>query len=251
MPNWCGCPAEPKPMARRHLVFGDGHETCQTRLRGEQVIAARVKRTLGRAVADREESAFRIEQKAELHCLIHSAQLRLKYRQATLQTSDGFSGQCEVPLPTLDGSLYRLCPKEKLASKCVAELSGQRLRDIGQCRSQRRRPLQLRHAATGSSLTGKRCSERVEGVLQVCAGGCVCSQFVRELVQGLARQMHGVHYADTREVIGSGGINPLSTGVRQRDQVAREVAAIHGRDVARIQRTQVAGVVPVVKMTTA
>ena len=39
-----------------------------------------------------------------------------------------------------------------------------------------------------------------------------------------------------------------AAGVGQRDQVAGQVAAVHGRDVARLQRAQVGRVVPVVEM---
>ena len=35
MSNWCGRASEPKPVAGRYLVHGDGHEACQTRLGSE------------------------------------------------------------------------------------------------------------------------------------------------------------------------------------------------------------------------
>src|SRR5207302_348893 len=59
--------SEPKPVASRKLPVSDGHEARQTRLRGEQVIAARVETAFGHTVADGEQLAVAVEQKVEAH----------------------------------------------------------------------------------------------------------------------------------------------------------------------------------------
>ena len=46
-----------------------------------------------------------------------------------------------------------------------------------------------------------------------------------------------------------GCIDPLPARIRQCDEMRRKIAAVHGRDVARIQRAQIPCVVPVVEMT--
>ncbi len=71
MCNGCDSASQPKPVATRHVVLGNGHEARQTCLGSEQVVAARIERALGRAVADREEATLGIKQKAELHRVGH------------------------------------------------------------------------------------------------------------------------------------------------------------------------------------
>ena len=54
-------------MAGRNVALGDRHEARQPRLGGEEIVAARVERALGDEIADREQLAVVVEQKAELH----------------------------------------------------------------------------------------------------------------------------------------------------------------------------------------
>ena len=46
----------------------------------------------------------------------------------------------------------------------------------------------------------------------------------------------------------AGTLQPLPGRIGHGDEVCGEVAAVHGRNVARLQRTQIAGVVPVVEV---
>ncbi len=88
MADWCDRAPEAKPVAGRHVVLGDGHEARQTRLGGEQVVAARIERALGRAVADREEPALGIQQKSELHRFGHFLRRRLDECQPLPQPAE-------------------------------------------------------------------------------------------------------------------------------------------------------------------
>ena len=49
------------------VALGDGDEAREPRLRGEQVVVARIERALPDAEADREQLADRVEQEAEVH----------------------------------------------------------------------------------------------------------------------------------------------------------------------------------------
>ena len=60
--------AEVEPVAGRNVALGDRHEAREPRLGGEEIVAARVERALGTEIADREQLAVVVEQKAEIHC---------------------------------------------------------------------------------------------------------------------------------------------------------------------------------------
>ena len=57
----------PEPVAGRNVSLGDRHEARQPRLRGEEIVTARVERALGDEIADREQLAVVVKQKSELH----------------------------------------------------------------------------------------------------------------------------------------------------------------------------------------
>ena len=64
-------PAEAEPVARGDVSLGDADEARKPRLGGEQVVATRVQRAVGHAIADRQQPPLRIEQEAELHVVRH------------------------------------------------------------------------------------------------------------------------------------------------------------------------------------
>ena len=66
--------------------------------------------------------------------------------------------------------------------------------------------------------------------------------------QGVARQGQRVFHPGDPMAIGDGGIDQLPAGIGKRDQMPGQIAAIDRRDVFRLQRPQVARVVPVEEM---
>ena len=130
--SYCGNRApEPKPVAGRYIVFRDGYETCETRFRGEQVVAAGIQRAVGRAVADREESPLGIEQKAKLHRVGHFQRRGLQAGQPLSQSQGGRIRHTAIPLPACDRPSGRFRPKSYLAAHLIAELTGEGPRNVG------------------------------------------------------------------------------------------------------------------------
>ena len=78
--------AEVEPVARRDVALGDRDEAREPRLGGEKIVAARVERALGHPIADREQLAVAVEQKAELHRERHRARGLFEGREARRQS---------------------------------------------------------------------------------------------------------------------------------------------------------------------
>ena len=85
--------AEPEPVAGRNVALGDGDETRQPRFGGQQIVAVGVERALGHQIADREQLALAVEQKAEFHRQRHGPgglfQDREPHLQASAASADG------------------------------------------------------------------------------------------------------------------------------------------------------------------
>ena len=94
--------SEPEPVPRGDFALGDCHETRKARLGGEQVVAARVENALRGPIADREELALWIEEKAEFHRAGHGPRRLLERRQAPFQGVGGVGALCNVATVTLD-----------------------------------------------------------------------------------------------------------------------------------------------------
>ena len=73
---------EPKPVARRNVVLGDGDEARQARLGGEQVVAVRIERALVAPVADREEPAL-ADRSRKPNCIASDIPARVDSRVAS------------------------------------------------------------------------------------------------------------------------------------------------------------------------
>ena len=87
-----------------------------------------------------------------------------------------------------------------------------------------------------------------EGLAQMSAAAALRSLFSDQRVEGCAGQMQRIEHAGARIRRRGAGIDPFSDGVGQCDQMRREIATVHRGDVARIQRPQILGVVPVIEM---
>ena len=74
--------AQPEPVAGRHVALGDRHEAGEPRFRREQVVATGIERILGDEIADRQQAAFLVEEKIELHGVGHGAGRRPRWSAA-------------------------------------------------------------------------------------------------------------------------------------------------------------------------
>ncbi len=69
-------PPEAEPVSRGDVTVGDRDEARQSRLGREQVVAVRIEAALEDTVANREQLAFMVEEKAEAHRSGHAARCR-------------------------------------------------------------------------------------------------------------------------------------------------------------------------------
>ena len=79
------CPAKPEPFARTNVALCDRDKTCEPRFGGQQVVAVDVELSLVGQIADRQQLALTIAQKAELHRERHAAGLFLDREQPLVQ----------------------------------------------------------------------------------------------------------------------------------------------------------------------
>src|SRR5439155_123239 len=151
----------------------------QSRLRGEEIVAVRVRIALAHAIADGEEVARGIEEKAELHGLEVLAREPGEGEQATDERAAGI---------------------------------GRALEALGE------------RVVRGTAL---RLGERRGG---------------------LPHEPESVLHAAQRARDEQRALGQLPAGLREGEKVTGEVSAVDGRDVRRLERTQRAGLVPVVVM---
>src|SRR2546430_14201746 len=83
-------------MGGRDVALGDRDEAGQSRLGGEEVVAVRVRIALEYTIADREEVARGIEEKAELHGLEVLAREPGEGEQATDERAAGIGRALEA-----------------------------------------------------------------------------------------------------------------------------------------------------------
>ena len=85
-------------MGRRNVPLGNRDKACEPRLRRQQIVTTRVEAVIGNAVADREEFARGIEEKAKVHRVEHRLRELDESRKAANQRSRG----CGRTRETLD-----------------------------------------------------------------------------------------------------------------------------------------------------
>ena len=232
-------PPEPEPVPRRDIALGDRDEARQARLRGEQVVAARIELALRHPVTDRKEPALAVEEEAEVHRPGHGPRRRLERREAPLERAGRVFAPGEVAAVALDRALRGLRPVQHFGAGRVAALAGQRSRDIDH------------RLGLGPDITGalaERGAQRIERPVQLVPGDRLRAPVLGKHAQGFAREIQRV--PDAGESFGTGhrGPGPFPARIGQREEVAGQVAAVHRRDVLRVQRPQVPRVVPVVEV---
>ena len=95
------------------VALGDRNEACETRLRGEEIVATGVEAAVGDAIPDRQQLPHRIEEKSEVHGVDHRPRTAgergepTDERIRTLEVVRGTYGRIATPVPDRRG-LVRL-----------------------------------------------------------------------------------------------------------------------------------------------
>ena len=235
------------PVFLPQVALGDGQERGQPRLGREQVVAGFVQLLVVGAVAHRQKHLVGIDQHGEVHlerehprAFRHQPDPQRKGLKRVAAFGQGLQHVVAVahqrPRPVRD-----LGP---LVARQAAGKVGRKAVDVGRERPQL--PLRQRPpAALGRNLLqrhGKPRHRRVERLAQLAQRALRFGQRRdagpqdTQCVGDAAR----AGLADRRRLAG-----PAAQARRQRHQRAREVAAVHRRDIGLRQNRQRAGVVPV------
>ncbi len=149
----------------------------------------------------------------------------------------------------LDRGAERLRPAEQVGASGVAAFAGQRAGDVGGgvgVRDQHREPLgdtDRRHRHRF-----ERGGEPVERLVELLPGHGLRAPVLGERPQRLAGERERVRDPGEPLRFQHRTLDPLATGPVERDQMTREIAAVHRGDVLRVERPQVLRVVPVVEV---
>ena len=230
--------AQPKPVSRRDIARRDRDEARQPRLGGKKVVAIHVEPVFGNQETDRQQPAAFIEQEVELHGARHGPRRCLDREQSTIQIIRHPGGQ-GVAMMAGNRAVRRLDPEQHVGALRIGTLARERTREVDggfrhrQCRFEAdRRP-------------GQGCRQPVERPNEFGAGDEMSAAIVGQRRQSLAGEGETVGRAARAIGLHGASCAPGATGVGKRDQVSGEVAAIHRRDVARLEGTQITRVVPV------
>ena len=235
--------AEVEPVLLRHLALRDREEAGDARLGGEQVVARDVEPPrplgVGEAVADREQPALRVVEEAEVHLRDERLGARGERQQAGAQLGVRLADRVGEQRVDVAREIARRDVQRRLRRR-----AGRRLR---------RRPAQRRgqaaeqHAAARLGGVQHRLVHLVHHVAQTLVAAVRQLELAR---RGLERSAQAI-----RRVAEPRPVGTVLAAVRQplqplgdRDQHAREVSAVDSRHVARQQRVERAGVVPVEQM---
>ena len=82
-------------MPGRHIAFGDRDEARKPRFGGEQVVTVGIERAVVDPVADREELARRVEEKAEFHRVEHRLRELAERSRRAVERPGGARGSLE------------------------------------------------------------------------------------------------------------------------------------------------------------
>ncbi len=231
------------------VALGDADEARQPRLGGEEIVEAGVQRAVAAAIADGKHLAVLVEEEAELH------RQRRRFRQVferlqamaqKLRRRHGLRQDREerdrvVAVLRLRHQLFEvaaMCGDIGAQGLGAGEdLAIDRARAVGQriCGAR-----QIGQAVRDAGLRERQVREQGRDGVDLC----------RELrhARSLAQQEEIVLDALRPARVQRRPGRDLGTGIAERDQVACQIAAVHGRDVFRLQRAQILGAVPVVEM---
>ena len=228
-------------MPRRDVALGDRHKARETRFGGEQVVAARVELALRDEITNREELAIRIEEKAELHRFGHRSRRRLQRRKALVQRLGALwrsgsrrAGDCRsISVSPAPRRAFRRRPRLRVR--------GQRSRDIDHGRGLMREVHQPCRKFLWLRMISAECrAQGIERAIKLLCRGRTGFAGRREVLEW--RHVPGLS-ASSMPANSSGGrqraADPLPAGIRKRDQMSSQIAAIHRGDVPRVQRAKI------------
>jgi hypothetical protein len=236
--------AETEPMAGRDIALGDRHEARQPRFGREQVVTVGIERILRHPVADREQPAVAVEQKAELHGERADARADFQRGEPRRQRGRVRSRDVEVVAVALDRGAGRLGPEQHVGAGIVTALDRERAGDVGHgLGAGRQRGEALCNIR--NRLACRIGGEPGERILELAPGHRRHAALVAQQARLLARERDGVCDAGEASCVRDRMIPPFPAGIRQRDEVPGQIAAVDRGYVAGIERPQIPRVVPI------
>ena len=227
----------------RHVALGDGDEAGEARFRRQQVVEGAVQTArafcVREPVADREDAAPAIVEEVEPHA---GRERRGALRQALER---GVLRVRRLDVHGRNGVHGRVGPEGDLARVRLRRCAGRgerrgRLRKLaGQHRERRRIPAGERPAHVGHDVARHTMD---------LSGGVATRTRSRARRRRQREQIGGVDDALEPLLPGLRARGKRHQTLRERDQRRGEIAAVDRRDVARVERRQRLGAVPVEKM---
>ena len=182
--------------------------------------------------------ALRIEQEAEFHRFGHRDRGRADPAQPCCQRVRRLAGLRDIALPALDRAVNGLAPEEQVV-RGVVGLSLASVRAIST-----RAVVQSMRYRYCPGRSPRQFSMSLKAVSSFATCSSSCRQWTDRARDGAANARAPRESAATRRDTGHGDdgrrgrVAPLAGRVCHSNQVRGEVAAVHRRDVARLQRTR-------------
>ncbi len=236
--------AEPEPVAGRHIALGDGHETGQPRLGRHQVVAVLVEGAFAHLVADRQQQPVGVDQEAEIHVQRHGPGQPFQRFEPPVERPDHAVGQ--VAPVAFQAGADRLGPEQQIRFVGMISLQGDLPGGVHQGQGLFGQLDHLQGDAGGRF--GQAQGEPADLLLEPPQGHALRAPAVDHATAGAPGQIEGVGHPFQPPPVGGRHIAPFVTGVGQGDQMARQIAAVDRRDILRIERAQIARIVPVEEM---
>src|SRR5579863_836500 len=90
--------------------------------------------------------------------------------------------------------------------------------------------------------------QEIDGTVQLLVSYGVNTRSVRDLVECFTQEVDRVLYPDKRARVNGRILNQVAATIGEHQQMPRQISAVHGGNIFRIQWTQIPCVVPVVEM---
>ena len=236
-------------MAGRNVSLGDRHEARQPRLRGEEIVTARVERALGDEIADREQLAVVVEQKAELHCERCRPRGLLQGREARRRRGGCLRRPVEITAVALDRSSGRLRPEQHVGAGVVASFARERKSDVRQgLRVDRERRETFRDPLAVDECPSQVGRQHGERLVQLAPRHRLRSPTFAQPARLFAHELERVCDTGKTALVGERLSRPFPARIGESDEVPGQISAIDGGDISGIERPQIPRVVPVVEM---
>ena len=246
-------PAELEPVLGGEIALGDGEQTGQSRLRGQQVVTGLVELMFLDPVADREQLALLPHQEGEIHLegeaacpLAQGEKLRADCFHGFLVgmgvLNVGFARRLDERRPVRHDLAFRGLDLRMDGGGELADLAG----EDGQVDRSDRRHFRL--CLDGAD----RAAHAVQPIQQTLPERAKLAPVVRQFAQALVENGDGVQNAlEVALQVNGRRFRPLGAGTGDGHEMARQIAAVDRGNVERIKRLERFGVVPVEKMATA